>query len=442
MTQSPLLFSPGTGEYAHGTSPLSSSAEQHPGFVAVPRTAADVGEIVTEAAARGLVVMPQATGHGASGAVDEKTIIVDTSSLDDLHIDAESRTASAGAGQTWGTVNAQAERYGLLGLAGSAPSVSISGFTFGGGLGWLTRPHGMASSALRTVEYVNGAGEVRRAAEDAAEGVDRDALWAFRGGGGGGIATRLDFDLVTVPELWAGYLLWSVDALEEVVGAWASAMTRVGDTVSSSIAVLHAPPAPPIPEPLRGRPVVHLAVAASAGAAGAEPLLELVRAAAAPVVDTWGPADAAKLASIHLDPPVAVPAIGDARWLGKGTPAVATQILSVAAPDDSPLTLIEIRHFANTASARPGAETHVPGPFVVHAVGALSGPGTRDPIDASLAGVRAASAAPDLGRSVGSWIDGAESVPDTLPATERERLRAITAAVDPRGVLRRSRYLA
>lgn len=442
MTHPRLLFPPGTEEYAHGTSPLNSSADQHPGFVAVPGTAADVGEIVTDAAARGLVVMAQATGHGASGAVDDKTIIVDTSSLDDLRIDAGSRTASAGAGQTWGAVNAQAERHGLLGLAGSAPGVSISGFTFGGGLGWLTRPHGMASSALRGVEYVDGAGEVRRAAEDAAEVVDRDALWAFRGGDGVGIATGLEFDLVPVPELWAGYLLWSVDELAPVVGAWAAAMARVGDGVSSSIAVLHAPPAAPIPEPLQGRPVLHLAVAASTGAAGVQPLLELVRAAAAPVADTWGPADAARLAGIHLDPPVAVPAIGAARWLGEGTPAVATGVLAVAAADDSSLTLVEIRHFANAAAARPGAETSVPGPFVVHAVGALGGPGTRGPIEASLARVRAASASADLGRSVGSWIDGAESSPDALPAADRDRLRAITAAVDPRGVIRRSRYLA
>jgi hypothetical protein len=57
VTHPRLLFPPGTEEYAHGTSPLNSSADQHPGFVAVPGTAADVGEIVTDAAARGLVVM-------------------------------------------------------------------------------------------------------------------------------------------------------------------------------------------------------------------------------------------------------------------------------------------------------------------------------------------------------------------------------------------------
>lgn len=49
----------------------------------------------------------------------------------------------------------------------------------------------MAASALLQVEYVDGAGAVRIAADDAPEQMDRDASWAFRGGGEVGIATRL-----------------------------------------------------------------------------------------------------------------------------------------------------------------------------------------------------------------------------------------------------------
>ena len=385
--------------------------------------------------------MPQATGHGAGGAIGEDTVIVDTSSLNALVIDADAKTASAGAGLTWGRIDAEAEKHGLLGLAGSSPTVSISGFTFGGGLGWLTRSHGMASSALRRVEYVDGAGTIRLATEDAADVVDRDALWAFRGGGGVGIATRLDFDLVPVLDLHAGYLLWTIDHLESVVMAWSAAMSEVGDDVATSISVLHLPPTPPFPEALRGKPVVHLAVADSTGEAGARVLLDAVRAAAKPAVDTWGSADAAALAGIHLDPPSATPAIGDARWLTDDTPVAALGILAVAAAADSPLALIEIRSLGNDAQARPGAETSVPGPYVVHAVGALMSPDALPAIEDAFAQVRAAAADVDAGRSVGSWMEGATSVPDALPAEIRERVRQIADAVDPGHVIARSRYL-
>lgn len=441
MTDQLHLFEPGTDEYAAGTKPHNSSGAEHPAFVATASSAEEVGLVVVEAARRGLRVVPQATGHGAGGQVGDDTIILDTSALDSLTIDDSARTASAGAGLTWATINAEAEQRGLLGLAGSSPSVAIAGFTFGGGIGWLSRPHGMAASALRRVQYVDGAGAVRIAAEDAPDQVDRDALWAFRGGGGVGVATRLDFDLVAVPDLHAGFLLWTIDALDSVVAAWAGALPQVGDDVATSISVLHLPPAPPFPEALRGHPVVHLAIAASGGEAGALPMLDAMRAAAAPVQDTWGPADAKKLAGIHLDPPDRTPAIGDARWLTADTPASAAGILHVAAPADSALALIEIRSVGNTAPARDGAETEVPGPFIVHAVGALLSPDARPAIEQAFVRVRAAAAGVDVGRSAGSWMEGATSVPDALPVKLRERVRAIADAVDPTGVIGRSRYL-
>ncbi len=77
-------------------------------------------------------------------------------------------------------------------------------------MGFLTRPHGMASSALLAVDYVDGNGRPRRAAEDAAEAVDREALWAFRGGGGVGVATALTVELVA-PRLPPSRLLGAPD---------------------------------------------------------------------------------------------------------------------------------------------------------------------------------------------------------------------------------------
>lgn len=47
----------------------------------------------------------------------------------------------------------------------------------------------------------------------------------------------------------------------------------------------------------------------------------------------------------------------------------------------------------------------------------------------------------DLGRSVGSWVEGAIAVPDALAPDTRERVAKIADAVDPEGRIRRSRYL-
>ncbi|MFI7231504.1 FAD-binding oxidoreductase [Nonomuraea angiospora] len=236
-----------------------------------------------------LEIVPQATGHGAGAPVGKGSVLLDTSRLADVSIDPESRVAVVGAGATWSAVNAAAEQHGLLGLAGSAPSVSVSGYTFGGGIGWLVRRDGLASGALQAVHYVDGSGRSRTAADDATEEVDRAAIWAFRGAGGVGIAHTPEFDLVPAADLHAGALLWHADALPELIAAWSSTIGTVGSGVSSSIAVLHVPPLPPFPEELHGRVAVHLAIADPDGPVAATPLLDAMRAAAEPVSDSWGP---------------------------------------------------------------------------------------------------------------------------------------------------------
>ncbi len=441
-TEPVRLFAPGAPEYESATSPENSTASQHPAFVARPLSTDEVVAVVREARERGLVVVPQATGHGAGGQIGDDTVVIDTSALTELVIDPDRRMASAGVGLTWGAINTEAERDGLLGLAGSSPSVGIAGFTFGGGFGWLTRAHGTAASALRGVEYVDGTGTIRHASEDAVEAQDRDALWAFRGGGGVGIATRLEFDLFPVTEMFAGYLLWPISALEDVVAAWSASQAQLGESVATSIAVLHTPPAPLFPPALQGVPVVHLAIASPHGEAVALPLLTAVGEAATPAVDTWGAADAAKLGGIHLDPPSATPALGIARWLSADAPHLASAILGVAADQESPLALIEIRSLGNSAQAREGAGARVGGPYALHCVGALFDPLARERIEDSFAEVITVATPVDLGRSLGSWVEGADSVPDALAPADRQRVGRIADAVDPSGLISRSRFIS
>src|SRR3954469_673135 len=237
--------------YATATRPHNSSTIQRPARVAPITRPDDISAALDDVAAlarsagRPLVVVPQATGHGAGAPVDEGVVLFDTSGLDSVAIDPGRRVATVGAGATWSAVNAAAERHGLLGLAGSAPSVSVSGYTFGGGIGWLVRRDGMATGALRAVHYVDGTGRSRVAADDAPDQLDRDAIWAFRGAGGVGIAHTLEIDLAPVDNLYGGALLWHGSALTELVAAWRSAVRQVGPSVSMSLAVMHVPPLPP-----------------------------------------------------------------------------------------------------------------------------------------------------------------------------------------------------
>lgn len=308
----------------------------------------------------------RAAGHGpwGGGGALRRRAAPRYLGLDAISIDHEHRSATVGAGCLWGAVDAQAAAVGLLGRAGSSPTVAVAGFTFGAGAGWLSRPGGLASGALTAVEYVGGSGALRRASDAADDPLDRDVIWACRGGGGVGIAVTLQFDLVPFDELWAGYLLWPVDALDDVVSAWTRSLPETGPGLATSLAILRAPPSPLVPEQLHGSQVVHLSMASTTGEADARALRDALGAAPvpAPVTDTWGPADVDTLGQIHLDPPEAVPALGVARWLNSRLPVCAADVLRAAV--DGPLALVELRHVANDAPVRPGALDRAPGDFM------------------------------------------------------------------------------
>lgn len=427
-----LLSRPGSSAYRAATSPHNSSTTQQPAAVAHPHSAQEVAQAVRWAADRNLGVAVQASGHGAGARIGPDQMLIDTSALNEVSIDPAGRVAHAGAGATWSALNSTAQQHGLFGLAGSSPTVGIAGYTFGGGVGWLTRPYGMASSSLLAVDYVDGSGGLRRAADDAPDPVDREALWAFRGGGGVGIATSLTLELVAPQALWAGYQLWDITALNPVVEAWSSAMSDVGDALSTSISVLHTPPDSPFPAALRGVAVVHLAFASPTGPDAAAPLLRTLRGAPSPALDSsWAPADAARLAQIHLDPPKPVPALGIGRWLDPTTPQLARDVLNTAARPDSAMAMVELRNVANSAPVRDGAITTVPGPFLLHAVGQAADPSSRAATEHGLTQVSTAAQPADVGLAAASFAEGRAEVVDGLPPAARQRLGQVRVAVDP-----------
>jgi len=128
-----LLSPPDSAAYRAATTPHNAAVVQRPATVAHARSADDVVDAVRWAAQHDLRVAVQASGHGAGAQIGADHLLVDTSGLNSVDVDVAGRVARVGAGATWSAVNAVAERDGLLGLAGSSPTVGVAGYTFGGG---------------------------------------------------------------------------------------------------------------------------------------------------------------------------------------------------------------------------------------------------------------------------------------------------------------------
>jgi FAD/FMN-containing dehydrogenase len=433
------VFGPGTDAYDQATTPRNATARQQPAAVVAARSADDVAAAVRAAGATGLRVLLQATGHGAAGEVGDDTVLLDTSGLDSVEVDPDHRVVRAGAGATFGAINAAAFEHGLLALAGTAPDVAVVGYTVLGGVGWLTRPYGMASASLLSVDLVDGTGEQLHADDQQ----HADLLWAYRGGGGVGVATAVELRLFPADNLHAGYLLWDAEHAATVIPVWGDALNRLHPALSSAVGLLlHAPDAPTVPESLRGKPVVHLAAATVAGATAMQTLRDVLAGLPEPAIDTLGPCDAQRLSGIHLDPPAPVPAHGEGRWLTGQAGSHALQILTAAGTSlDSPLAEVELRHVAAPASDVPGAETSCPGAVLLHATGPAPDPDARAKVEAALEKVLAAARPVDTGRSATSFRDGQDAAYDARPTEFLTRLDAIRHLVDPAGVIVASKLL-
>jgi FAD/FMN-containing dehydrogenase len=162
---------------------------------------AGIRSAVLEARARGLRVAVRATGHGTFAEPPEGTLLIDTSPMRCVLVDPDRRTARVGPGATWGDVIEAAAPFALAPVSGTNATVGVTGFTFGGGHGFLSRKHGLAADNLIRADIVTADGETLTAREDRRS----ELFWALRGAGGNfGVATALEFKLHPLREVFGG----------------------------------------------------------------------------------------------------------------------------------------------------------------------------------------------------------------------------------------------
>jgi FAD/FMN-containing dehydrogenase len=242
---------PGDPSFDEVRLPWNLQVDVRPAAVVYPAFPSEVADVVRAAASVGLRVAPQGTGHGAPPLAGrlEDAVLLRTSAMTELRIDAEQRTARVGAGVRWGDVVDRATGVQLAAMHTTSPSVGVAGSSLGGGLSWYARQRGLQCSALTAVELVLADGTFVRATDTA----DSDLLWAARGGGGGfGVVTALEFDLVPVHRVYAGALAWDWRHADRVLRAWSGWAGEAPHTITSIARLLQAPDEAWVPGEVRG----------------------------------------------------------------------------------------------------------------------------------------------------------------------------------------------
>ena len=289
---------PGTPGFVSACAGFDLSAIPTPDVAVSVTDEHDVRAAVRFAADHGMPVAVRATGHGPVAGVDHG-VLVDTRALSTVTADPARRTATAGGGVRWAQVLTRTAPLRLIPLCGSSPDVGVAAYTLGGGLGPLGRLHGWAADRVRRIRLVTPDGELREVTAH----TDPELFWALRGGGGGfGVVTEVEFDLVAGDALYGGGLYLPGESAPELLAAFGRSTATAPDELSLSVAFITFPDIDPVPAPLRGRFVAHLRVTYVGSPAAAERLIAPLRAVATPLLDTVRPLPIVEFGTIHGDP--------------------------------------------------------------------------------------------------------------------------------------------
>jgi FAD/FMN-containing dehydrogenase len=238
----------------------------------------DVQRTILFAHEHELRVLARNGRHSFAGySTDEGAVVVDVSRLTELDVSADRERGRLGAGFTVLGAYRALWPWRVSIPGGTCPSVGVTGLATVGGLGYLTRLHGLTCDALTAVEIVTADGRVRRASEEE----HPDLFWAVRGAGAGnfGIIVALEFRLapVDMPFTFARYD-FSWESACGVLSAWQEWIHDAPRELTSHALVMtseHAKPAVTIEVTYGGDPGrVEPLLAALAGAARAKPVLE------------------------------------------------------------------------------------------------------------------------------------------------------------------------
>ncbi|MGH2649709.1 MAG: FAD-binding oxidoreductase [Actinomycetota bacterium] len=213
--------------------------DKRPALIARPRGTADVASAIAFARESDLEISIRGGGHGVAGrAVADGALMIDLSSMKQVSVDPDARTARAGGGVTWGEFNDAAAEHALATTGGVVSTTGIAGLTLGGGLGWLMGKHGLAADNLVSVELVTAEGDVRTASAEQ----DPDLFWALRGAGANfGVATTLGYRLHRLAQVTGGLAAYSFDAARDVLAFYRDFTAELPDELTVYSGLIHAP---------------------------------------------------------------------------------------------------------------------------------------------------------------------------------------------------------
>ncbi len=418
------LVEPGDGAWDASRQAFNLTFDQQPMLIAFPVDSADVQVLVTYAAARGIELAPQRTGHNAEPLVSlADMILVKTDAMRGVEIDVERRVARVLSGTKWADVVPYASDLGLAALHGSTPDVSVAGYSLGGGVGWYARKLGAGDE-----QRARDRARHRRTAASGAS--TRSTTPTCSGRCAAAAATsasspRSRSSCTRSPRCTPACCSSRGSARARSSRPGASGRETVPDEVTSVGRILQIPPIEEVPEFLRGQNFVVIEATILGDQAFGDAQMAPLRALG-PVIDTFAVQPPVGISELHMDPPTPLPYAGGGHVLASGlTAEVIEDFVAVTGPGSgSTLISAEIRHTGgelSRAKGTNGALSTLPGEFMTFGVGLVVDAASAQAVRGTLAAMEELFEPVDTGRR---YLNFVEEPTDPARFYDAEALRA------------------
>ena len=440
------LIHPGDADYDDARRVFNGMIDRSPVLIARCANGDDAAAAVNLARDQNLPLSVYGGGHGVTGsAVCDAGICVDMRGMKGIEVDPDARTVRAGAGLTWGELDAATQEHGLAVTGGRMSDTGVAGLALGSGSGWLERKFGFTCDNLLRAEVVTADGRQVVASEDE----NADLFWGLRGGGGNfGVVTTFDFRLHPVgPIVLGGILMYPAAMAGDLVRFYRDFMLAAPDEVGAALAFITAPPEDFVPEPVRGEPVCGVIVCYAGSVEDGEEALRPLREFGPPGIDLVSPMPYVAVQElINAGNPKGMQNYWSADFLAELPDEAVDTLVEHATKPVSPLTQILLIP-GGGAIARVDEDATAFGqrnaPWNVHFLSLWPDPADTEVNIAYTRAIATAMKPWTTGRAYLNFIgdEGQERVESSFGPEKYARLQALKAKWDPTNLFRHNQNI-
>lgn len=198
-----------------------ASKKKFPQAIVYCNNVEDVQNAILWAKCQKIPIRIRSGGHNHEGfSTGDKVVVIDVSKMKKVRVDKHKRQTAIEPGITGGELYTFLAKEGFTQVGGTCADVGLSGLVLTGGMGPLSRIHGLTCDTLVSFDMVNADGKVIHATKD---NEHKDLFWACCGGGCGnfGVLTSMVLNIFPARQVTWFNIGWDwSQPVDKIIKGW------------------------------------------------------------------------------------------------------------------------------------------------------------------------------------------------------------------------------